>query len=820
MAQTYDHKAVEKKWRERWGEQNLFKVTEDAAKPKRYILEMFPYPSGNLHMGHVRNYTIGDVVARYSTAKGFNVLHPIGYDAFGLPAENAAIARGAHPADWTRQNIADMRDQLKLLGISYDWDREMVTASPEYYRWNQWIFLKFYERGLVYRKEASVNWCPGCETVLANEQVEAGECWRCGSEVEKRQLEQWFFKITDYAERLLEDIDLLEGWPERVRTMQRNWIGRSEGAYVDFTIYGSDEKITVFTTRPDTLFGATFFLLAPEHPLVDKLATQEYREAVAEFQERVSHETDIDRTSAEIEKHGVFTGAYVANPVNGEQLPVWLSDYVLMEYGTGAVMAVPAHDQRDFEFARKYSIPVKVVIQPEGEALAGEEMTEAYSGEGRMANSGEFDGLSKRDGIRAVTKWLKDRDRGDFAVTYRLRDWLISRQRYWGTPIPMLYCDVCGVVPVPEEDLPVVLPSDVAITQKGGSPLGKLADFVETVCPACGGPARRETDTMDTFVDSSWYYLRYSDPRDENEAFNQDKVKYWMPVDQYIGGIEHAILHLLYSRFFTKVFHDMGLVNMSEPFTDLLTQGMVIKDGAKMSKSKGNIVDPMEIIDRYGADTARLFILFASPPEKELEWSERGVEGSYRFLNRVWRLVDANLPIMKGVRRELDDEDKALRRLVHQTIKKVEEDIEAFGLNTAIASIMELVNGMRSYNDAKGEGADSAVVKEATERLVLLLAPFAPFLAQELWNSLGNTDSVYLHAWPGYDPEVAKAPEVTIIVQVNGKVRDRIAAPAGITEEKMHEAAIKSDNVKRFIEGKRIVKVVSVPGKLINIVIR
>ncbi|MCL5292173.1 MAG: leucine--tRNA ligase [Actinobacteria bacterium] len=821
MAGAYDFKAVEKKWRERWNARDLFRVGEDSAKTKRYILEMFPYPSGDLHMGHVRNYTIGDVVARFNTARGFNVLHPIGYDAFGMPAENAAIARGVHPADWTNKNIKTMHEQLKLLGISYDWGREMITAEPEYYRWNQWIFLKFYERGLVYRKEASVNWCPACETVLANEQVEAGVCWRCGSDVEKRQLEQWFFKITDYAERLLNDLDLLEGWPERVRTMQRNWIGRSEGAYVDFAIAGTTEKIKVFTTRADTLFGATFFLLAPEHPLVDELVAGTGREAeVAAFREEVSKETEIDRTSVEIEKKGVFTGRYVVNPVNGEELPIWLADYVLMEYGTGAVMAVPAHDQRDFEFARRYGIPIEVVIQPEGEEFKAEEMAEAYVGDGRMVNSGRFDGLWKDEGARAVTGWLKERGEGDFAITYRLRDWLISRQRYWGTPIPMLYCEHCGVVPVPEDELPVVLPKNVKITQMGGSPLKQVSDFVNTSCPKCGGRARRETDTMDTFVDSSWYYLRFTNPKNDRQVFNSEKVSYWSPVDQYIGGIEHAILHLLYSRFFTKVFYDMGLVKVVEPFTNLLTQGMVIKDGAKMSKSKGNIVDPMDIINRYGADTARLFILFASPPEKELEWSDRGVEGSFRFLNRVWRLVEENATAIRRPEREMGDADNALLRLAHQTVKKVGEDIDSFGLNTSISAIMELVNGMRDYNEARGDQANPAVVKEVTERLILLLAPFAPFISEELWETVGNKESVYHVSWPSYDPEIAKAPEITLVVQVNGKVRDRISVPADISEENMRETALASETVRRYTDGKKIVKVFTVPGRLVNVVVR
>ncbi|WP_287007293.1 leucine--tRNA ligase, partial [Candidatus Aquicultor secundus] len=643
MAERYNHKAIEEKWQKRWGEEDIYRTVEDPSKPEKYILEMFPYPSGNLHMGHVRNYSIGDVVARYNKMNGYNVLHPIGYDAFGLPAENAAIKRGIPPQKWTFSNIESMREQLKQLGLSYDWSREVVTASPDYYKWGQWMFLKFYERGLAFRKKATVNWCPGCETVLANEQVVAGVCWRCGTPAELRELEQWFFKITDYAERLLDDLELLDGWPERVRIMQRNWIGKSEGAYVDFQIKGSDRKITVFTTRPDTLYGATFFLLAPEHPMVDELVKgTDYEAGAREFRHKVARETEIDRTSAEKEKNGFFTGVYVINPVNGEELPVYLADYVLMGYGTGAVMAVPAHDQRDFEFATKYGLPIRIVIQPAGEMINPTMMAQAFEGEGVMVNSGPFDGTPQTEGVKNVTEYLQKKGVGEPAINYRLRDWLISRQRYWGNPIPMVYCEKCGLVPVNEDDLPVILPENIEITGVGGSPLSRDADFVNTTCPKCDGPAKRETDTMDTFIDSSWYFLRYCSPHEDTLPFARDAVDYWMPVDQYIGGIEHAVLHLLYSRFFTKVLYDMGMVSVVEPFVNLLTQGMVIKDGAKMSKSKGNVVDPGKIIGKYGADTARLFILFASPPEKELEWSDRGVEGSYRFLNRVWRLVEDN----------------------------------------------------------------------------------------------------------------------------------------------------------------------------------
>ncbi|MCL6472032.1 MAG: leucine--tRNA ligase [Firmicutes bacterium] len=823
MTERYNHKEIEEKWQKAWEEGDIFRTYEDPLKPEKYILEMFPYPSGELHMGHVRNYSIGDVVARYNKMRGYNILHPIGYDAFGLPAENAAIARGIHPAQWTFSNIENMRKQLKQLGLSYDWSREVVTANPDYYRWGQWLFLKFYERGLAYRKKAQVNWCPSCETVLANEQVEAGRCWRCGSIAELRDLEQWFFKITDYAERLLNDLELLTGWPERVRIMQRNWIGRSEGAYVDFKVKGSDKIITVFTTRPDTLYGATFFLLAPEHPIVNELVKgTDYEAGAKEFRQKVAAETEIDRTSAEKEKNGYFTGAYVINPVNGEEIPVYLADYVLMGYGTGAVMAVPAHDQRDFEFATKYGLPIKVVIEPAGEKLNPTMMAQAYEGEGVMVNSGPFNGTPQTEGIKKVTEYLENKGVGRAAVNYRLRDWLISRQRYWGNPIPIVYCERCGIVPVPEADLPVILPEDVEITGKGGSPLGKVESFVNTTCPHCDGPARRETDTMDTFFDSSWYFLRYCSPHEDKLPFDKDAVDYWMPVDQYIGGIEHAVLHLLYSRFFTKVLYDMGLLSVVEPFTNLLTQGMVIKDGAKMSKSKGNVVDPGMIIDKYGADTARLFILFAAPPEKELEWSDRGVEGSYRFLNRVWRLVLENKDFIAGTPavESLDSDSAArdLRSLVHRTIRRVTADIERFSFNTAISAIMELVNAMYKYNDKDKKHA--GVIKEAIDNLILMLSPFAPHIAEELWSNLGNRESVYLQAWPKYDPELAKTEEVTLVVQVNGKVRDKITVAADISEDEMKKVALESERVLAHVGDKHVKNIFIVPGKLVNIVVK
>ena len=827
MAARYEFRKIEEKWQKRWEESGLYEVTEDPNKKKKYVLVMFPYPSGELHMGHMRNYVIGDLVARYNRMKGFNVLHPMGYDAFGLPAENAAIERGIHPRKWTNDNIDIIRKQIKRQGISYNWEREISTCEPEYYRWGQWLFLKFMEKGLVYRKKAEVNWCPSCRTVLANEQVHAGRCWRCGSIVETKQLEQWFFKITAYVEELLKDLDSLTGWPDRVRVMQTNWIGKSSGAYVDFKLKKNGEKVTVFTTRPDTLFGATFFLLAPEHPLVEKLVSgTDYEEKVSAFRKKVSLQSDFDRTLPEIPKEGCFTGAYTVNPLNGEEIPIWLADYIMMGYGTGAVMAVPAHDQRDFEFAQKYELPIRVVVQPDGERLSVERMNQAFEGVGVMANSGEFDGMKSDDGIKAINKFLEDKKIGKFAVNYRLRDWLISRQRYWGNPIPIIYCDNCGIVPVPEEELPVILPEDVKIEARGGSPLANHEAFIKTRCPNCEGPARRETDTMDTFTDSSWYFFRYASPRESKAAFRAEAANYWMPVDQYIGGIEHAVMHLLYARFFTKAIRDLGLCEVSEPFSNLLTQGMVVKDGAKMSKSKGNIVSCDELVDKYGADTGRLFILFASPPEKDLEWSEAGVEGSFRFLNRVWTLVLKNIELWNVARRtekagagEWTVADQELMSRAHRTIMKVTQDLEGrFGFNTAIARIMELVNETYKYVDENGHDANPRVLKEVSEKLVLVLASFAPHIAEELWERMGNRESVHLESFPTYDEELAKVKEITLIVQVNGKVRDRIVAEAVIGIDEMKRLALDSVNVQKHLEGKEVLKIVPVPGKLVNIV--
>lgn len=821
MSNKYNFLEIEKKWQKKWEETGIYKVFENPDQKKKYILEMFPYPSGELHMGHMRNYSIGDVIARFNKMNGYNVLHPIGYDAFGLPAENAAIKNNVHPKKWTYNNINNMRIQLKQLGISYDWDREVTTCDPEYYKWGQWLFLKFMEYGLVYRKEAPVNWCPACQTVLANEQVEGGRCWRCESIVESKQLEQWYFKITNYAEDLLDDLKMLKGWPERVKTMQQNWIGRSEGAEVDFKLAKTKEIITVFTTRPDTLFGATFFLLAPEHPLVDKLVGgTEYEKDIADFRKKIKTEAEVDRTSSEIEKNGCFTGAYVINPLMGEEVPVWVSDYVLMEYGTGAVMAVPAHDQRDFEFAKKYNIPIKVVIQPYDRVLNLDEMKEAYTEEGTMINSEQFNGIPSIDGIKAVTKYLEKEKTGRFSVNYRLRDWLISRQRYWGNPIPVIYCDSCGIVPVPEKDLPVILPEDIIVTQKGGSALAENEDFVNTVCPKCSGSAKRETDTMDTFTCSSWYFLRYTSPKEDKLPFNLNAANYWMPVDQYIGGIEHAVLHLLYARFFTKVMYDIGIVNIKEPFSNLLTQGMVIKDGQKMSKSKGNVVDPNQIIADYGADTARLFILFASPPERDLEWSDQGVEGAFRFLNRVYRIITDNIDNLKGNKNIADEEDEKLRHLTHKTIKKVTTDIsERFNFNTAISAIMEFVNALLKYCESRNpEFYNSEILKESIKNLILLLAPFAPHITEELWEITGEKGSVYLQKWPEYNEDLASANQITLVVQVNGKVRERLLVSADSSKEEMEKIALNSEKIKKLIEGKEILKVIVVAGKLVNIV--
>ena len=826
MKERYDPQGIELKWQRYWEEKDLFRVTEDPNKPKYYLLEMFPYPSGKLHMGHIRNYSIGDVVARYKHMQGFNVLHPMGWDAFGLPAENAAIEHGIHPAKWTYENIAYMRSQLKRMGFSYDWAREFATCDPSYYRWEQLFFIRMYERGLAYKRKALVNWCPGCQTVLANEQVEAGRCWRCHSEVEKKELEGWFFRITDYAEELLSWCDKLNGWPERVITMQKNWIGKSEGVEIEFPLADGGGTITVFTTRVDTVFGATFMVLAPEHPMVMELVKGKPQEGeVREFVERMKKEDLIRRGSEEVEKEGIFLGAYCLNPMTEERIPIWTANFVLMEYGTGAIMAVPAHDQRDFEFARKYGIPIVVVVNPPGEELDPATMTEAYTGDGVMVNSGPFNGMGNREAAEAIADHLEREGLGRRAVNWRLRDWGISRQRYWGAPIPIVYCDRCGIVPVPEEELPVELPLNVEFKPRGGSPLAECEEFVRTRCPRCGGEARRETDTMDTFVESSWYFARFACADYDEGPLDPKRVRYWLPVDQYIGGIEHAVLHLLYSRFFVKVLRDMGIVEFDEPFTRLLTQGMVIKDGAKMSKSKGNIVDPDDMIARYGADTTRLFILFASPPEKDLDWREEGVEGSFRFLNRLWRLIyemreqiEGAEPF-RGPQSSLTPEGAEFRRQVHKTMKKVTEDIERFHFNTAIAAVMELVNYLYLMKEKEvQEPQILSLWREALENLVILLHPFVPHITEELWEALGHSPSLWDAPWPSYDPDAVLEEEMLIVVQVNGKLRDRITVPASWDEERIKEQALKSPRIRRHTEGKEIRRIIYVPRRLVNIV--
>jgi len=824
MKERYDFAEIEPKWQKIWEDTGLYKVVNNnPAREKYYCLEMFPYPSGNLHMGHVRNYSIGDVVARFKTMQGYNVLHPMGWDAFGLPAENAAIKHGIHPYKWTMSNIENMRRQLSRLGFSYDWEGEVTTCLPDYYKWTQWLFLQFYKNGLAYKKKAAVNWCPDCVTVLANEQVVDGACERCGTQVIKKDLAQWFLKITDYAERLLADISKLKGWPEKVRIMQENWIGRSEGAEINFRIDGTDEVITVFTTRPDTIYGVTFMVLAPEHPLVEKLTEgTPYEDAVRDFVDRMRRMSEIDRTSAETEKEGLFIGSYVINPMNGEKIPLFIANYVLMDYGTGAVMGVPAHDQRDFDFATKYGLQIRVVILPEGVSDRYMQLTQAYEAEGVMVNSGPFDGQNNEEAIKNITRYMEEKGLGRFRVNYRLRDWLISRQRYWGAPIPIVYCDKCGEVAVPDDQLPVYLPTDVEFKPTGQSPLAECESFVNTTCPVCGGAARRETDTMDTFICSSWYFLRYCSPHEEQLAFDKNSVDYWMPVDQYIGGVEHAILHLLYSRFFTKVLQDQGLVSFDEPFTNLLTQGMVLKDGAKMSKSKGNTVSPEDTVGQYGADTARLFILFAAPPERDLEWSDAGVEGAYRFLNRVWRLVYSYITGLNdsGNSEEVSPADRETRRLTHYTIKKITDDIDLrFNFNTAISAIMEFVNWLYQYRD-KNAVRSSAIEAEAINTLVILLAPFAPHIADELWHELGYNDSVHRQPWPKYDPAALVQEEVEIVVQINGRVRDRMMVPAGISKDDMEKFVLQQERVKHIIDGKQVIKVIAVPKKLVNIVVK
>ncbi|HIJ81263.1 MAG TPA: leucine--tRNA ligase [Desulfuromonadales bacterium] len=821
MEHKYNPKDVELKWQQAWETGKTFKVSEDKGKPKYYLLEMFPYPSGRIHMGHVRNYSIGDVVGRFKRMRGFNVMHPMGWDAFGMPAENAAIQNNSHPAVWTYDNIAYMRSQLRKMGLSYDWDRELATCDVEYYRWEQKIFLEMFSKGLAYKKTSYVNWCPKCETVLANEQVEDGGCWRCDSEVSLKELDQWFFRITDYAEELLDNTNKLPGWPERVLVMQRNWIGKSFGCEIDFPLENGSAPLRVFTTRQDTVFGATFMSLAPEHPRALELTTPDRREAVTAFIDKIRKTDRIKRTAEDFEKEGVFTGSYCLNPLTGARMPVFLANFVLMDYGTGAVMAVPTHDQRDFEFARKYDLPLRVVINPVGESLDAETMQQAFTDAGIMVNSGQFDGMPSENAKEAIADHLQSAGQGTKTVNFRLRDWGISRQRYWGNPIPVIYCDVCGVVPVPEKDLPVVLPRDVAFTGEGGSPLAQMESFVTCSCPICGIAARRETDTMDTFVQSSWYFLRYCCPDFTDGILDRSRVDYWMSVDQYIGGIEHAVLHLLYARFFTKVLRDLGYITADEPFTNLLTQGMVIKDGAKMSKSKGNVVDPDALITKYGADTARLFSLFAAPPEKDLDWNDQGVEGSFRFLNRIWKLVHDRLDLIKGAGAvdvsALSADERSLRRAVHKTIRKVTEDVEdRFHFNTAIAAVMELLNTLQPAEASSPNFA--AVMKEALESVVLLMAPFVPHITEELWSRMGHTVPLSGTTWPEYDRSATVDEEVVMVVQVNGKLRSKITVAAGTGEEELKSAALADEKVRSFLEGQTIRKVICVQGKLVNIV--
>lgn len=844
MEERYNPQKVEEKWQRYWTERKLFRTDQDPGRKKFYCLEMFPYPSGKIHMGHVRNYAIGDVIARYKRMRGYNVLHPMGWDAFGLPAENAAIKEGVHPAKWTYENIEYMKRQLEMMGLSYDWSREVTTCDPQYYKWNQWFFLKMYERGLAYKKTAFVNWCPSCLTVLANEQVIDGRCWRCDSIVIQKELEQWFFKITEYAEELLNGCDRLKGWPENVVAMQRNWIGRSEGVEMDFPIEGFNEKIRIFTTRPDTLWGATFICLAPGHPLSERLVTDREK---------------LDSVKAKYgkmeEKEGLFTGYYAVNPMNNERIPIYIANFVLMEYGTGAIMSVPAHDQRDFDFAKKYGLPVKVVIVPDGSPTEGQgdDMKAAYEDEGILINSGQFSGLRSDEARKRISEYIEEEGIGKRVINYKLRDWGISRQRYWGTPIPVIYCDSCGIVPVNEKDLPVILPEDVKFTGKGGSPLLDSKDFLNAPCPKCGRIGRRETDTMDTFVDSSWYFIRYCSRRDE-EALDKEKISYWMPVEQYIGGVEHAVLHLLYSRFFTRVLRDLGIVDFDEPFTNLLTQGMVCKETLrcpehgwlfpeeakdqrcvhcgspvirgrveKMSKSKRNVVDPDRMIGKYGADTVRLFSLFAAPPEKDLEWSDRGVEGAFRFLNRLWGIVYRYRTNISGLRglplvSDLRPSALSLLRKTHQTIKRVTTDIEReYHFNTAIAALMELVNeisGFEPHNDD-----DLMVLRQAIETTLLLLSPFSPHISEELWEAIGHSPSILEERWPEWDEAIAKEEEVELVIQVNGRVRSKIMIPVGLSDERIKELSLDDPKIKAMIEGKRVKNIFVVKGKLVNIVI-
>lgn len=836
----YNPHDIEPRWQKVWAEEKLYEVTEDTSKPKRYVLEMFPYPSGDIHMGHVSNYTYGDVVARYWRMQGYEVLHPMGWDAFGLPAENAAIKHHSHPAKWTYANIDTQKASFKRMGFSFDWNRTVVACDPDYYRWGQWIFLKFWERGLVERRNSPVNWCPDCATVLANEQVIEGRCWRCDSEVEKRDLTQWYYKITNYAQELLDDLDQLEGWPDRVKQQQANWIGRSEGAQVDFALCDlegnpTDETITVFTTRADTLFGCSFFVLAPEYAGLEALvAGTEYEKPVMEFAEAAKKVSALERAQGDRDKHGIFTGRYVVNPVNGEKVPIWVADYVVADYGTGAVMAVPCGDQRDFEFARKYDLPIIPIILSEddplyhklkdeqGRVVTEVDWPEAYAAEGILVQSGPYTGMvggKHSPAEEAIVAELERTGKGKRSVEFRLRDWLISRQRYWGNPIPAVHCEHCGVVPVPEDQLPVLLPEDIDLA--AGETLATHESFINTTCPKCGAPAKRETDTMDTFTCSSWYYMRYTDPHNSELPFDPAKANYWMPVDQYIGGIEHAILHLLYSRFFMKVLQDEGMVDYPEPFTNLLCQGMVLKDGGKMSKSVGNVVSPEEIVGKYGADTARLFILFAAPPERDLEWSDQGVEGSYRFLKRVWAIVEKYQDFVKESKGDLSEDEFALRRKLHQTISKVTEDLDGkFAFNTAISAVMELANEMYRFSETHSVIEDK-LAKELVRNLLILLAPFVPHITEELWQQIGEKEnSVHDAEWPVCDESALVVDEVELAVQVNGKVRGTIKVAVSMEKDEIADLAKGLAEVQKFIEGKTIVKTIVVPGRIVNIVVK
>jgi len=836
----YEFKEIEEKWRKRWKELDLYRTPTDKSKPKFYCLDFFPYPSGDgLSVGHCRNYIPTDVISRYKRMKGFNVLHPMGWDAFGLPAENEAIMKGLHPMETVPRYVANYKRQLNLIGASYDWSREINSSHPEYYKWTQWFFLLLYKRGLAYRALAPVNWCPSCKTVLANEEVEGGRCWRCGSQVTKKELYQWFFKITSYADRLIEDLDLID-WPESIKQMQRNWIGRSEGLEFDMEVIGEHipegvYKIRVFTTRPDTVFGMSFAVIAPEHPLVRSITSPDRLGEVMGYVERAKERSEIERTAVDREKEGVFTGAYAVNPANGEKVPIFVADYVLMTYGTGAIMAVPAHDERDFEFAKRYNLPIPVVIAPPG--WNGEELPAAYTGDGTMVNSGPFTGLHSKEGSDRISEWFEKMGIGQRKVHYKLRDWLISRQRYWGAPIPIIYCERCGEVPVPEEDLPVLLPKVERYQPSGTgrSPLATIPDFVETICPRCGGRAERETDTMGGFACSSWYFLRFASPHYDKGPFDPDEVNYWLPVDLYVGGAEHAVMHLLYARFWTKVMYDAGLVPFKEPFSKLMNQGMVLAPDpkepgtwVKMSKSKGNVVTPDFVVEKYGADTLRVYELFVAPFDQTIYWTEEGLVGAFRFLNRVWRIVVDNISLFDRSWKDkiedawktipLDAPERALRRKLHQTIRKVSQDIEAFKFNTGIAALMEFVNHLSGFMESKRTGYWRIFFSEAVENLVLLLAPIAPFISEELWEMLGNDESVHTCSFPSWDEDVAKEEEITIVVQVDGKLRDRITLPASSSDEEIERAAISSERVKAFLGGKEIKKIVVVPKKLVNIV--